>query len=100
MNNMQFPMPVTICGAMSFQPDNGNRINQIFVVNSDPDNPNYKGTVPAKMACDQVLFDQLPTDQSAYPMDCTILVRNKTAGGKTVQHALTLQQTDKKAKAS
>ena len=84
---------------MSFQPDNGNRINQIYVINSDPSNPMYKGAVPAKMTCEQTLFDQLPQDLSQYPLEITVICLNKSQGGKTVQHALTIQKETTKSKA-
>lgn len=85
---------------MSFQPDNGNRINQVYVLNSDASNPMYRGMVPAKMNCDQSLFEQLPSDPASYPMNATLICVNKTQGGKTVQHALSMQKESTSRKAS
>lgn len=85
--NMSFEMPVNVCGAMSFQPDGGNRINQIYCLNQDPSNPMYKGMVPAKMNCDESVFQQLSSIPEDFPMQVTLVVTNKTSGGKTVQHA-------------
>ena len=85
--NMTFEMPVLVCGSMSFQPDNGNRINQLYVLNQDPENPMYKGLIPAKMNCDESVFQQLPQVTDGYPMQVTLVVTNKTSGGKTVQYA-------------
>lgn len=87
---MQFQMPVTLIGGMSFQPDNGNRINQLYVINADPGNTMYRGYVPAKMSCDQAIIDSLSNNPADYPMNVTLTVLNKTQGGKTVQHALSI----------
>lgn len=87
---MQFQMPVTLIGGMSFQPDNGNRINQLYVINADPSNTMYRGYVPAKMSCDQAIIDSLSNNPADYPMNVTLIVLNKTQGGKTVQHALSI----------
>jgi hypothetical protein len=85
--NMTFEMPVMLCGAMSFLPDGGNRINQIYCLNQDPSNTMYKGMVPAKMSCDEVVFQSLSAKPEDFPMQVTLVVTNKTSGGKTVQHA-------------
>lgn len=87
---MQFQMPVTLIGGMSFQPDNGNRINQLYVINADPSNTMYRGYVPAKMSCEQAVIDGLSQNPADYPMNVTLTVQNKTQGGKTVQHALSV----------
>lgn len=94
---MQFQMPVMLVGGMSFQPETGGRINQIYVLNNDPTSDLYKGFVPAKMSCEQSLFDGLSKDASAYPVNVLLTVINKTQGGKTVQHALSLTKEVKKA---
>ena len=95
---MIFEMPVLICGAMSFQPDQGNRINQLFALNEDSENPIYRGLVPSKMTCDEVVFQQLPADPTKFPIQLTLKVRNKTSGGKTVQHVVgVVQQGAKKS---
>ena len=85
--NMTFEMPVVVCGAMSFKPEGGDRINQIYCLNQDPTNTMYKGMVPAKMNCDEVIFQTLSNNPEDFPMQVTLVVRNKTSGGKTVQHA-------------
>lgn len=87
---MQFQMPVTLVGGMSFQPDSGNRINQIFVLNCDPSSDMYRGFVPAKISADQALVDSLSKDLKDYPRQVLLTVINKTQGGKTVQHALNI----------
>ncbi|MCA6059744.1 hypothetical protein HUF18_08165 [Thalassolituus sp. ST750PaO-4] len=87
---MQFQMPVTLIGGMSFQTDKGDRINQLFVINTDPTNSIYRGYVPAKMSCDQAIVDSLSNNPADYPMNVTLIVLNKTQGGKTVQHALSI----------
>lgn len=87
---MQFQMPVTLVGGMSFQPDQGNRINQLYVLNCDPSNDMYRGYVPAKMSCDQVVIDGLSKNPADYPMQVTVMVINKTQAGKTVQHVLSI----------
>ncbi len=87
---MQFQMPVTLIGGMSFQTDKGDRINQLFVINTDPTNSIYRGYVPAKMSCDQAIVDSLSNNPADYPMNVTLTVLNKTQGGKTVQHALSI----------
>lgn len=97
---MTFNMPVFICGCISFSSDNGSKINQIYVLNSDPDNQIYKGFVPAKMSCDQKVFDALSSDISKYPFQVTVSVRNKTSGGKTVQHVVDVVQSPLQKKAS
>lgn len=97
---MTFDMPVLLAGAMSFQPDNGGRINQLYVMNSDPENTMYKGLTPSKMSCDQIVFDALTSDVSEYPRQVTIKVRNKTSGGKTVQQAVGIVQSPAQKKAS
>lgn len=84
----EFPMPVTLIGAMTFQPDQGGRINQLYVINSDAGNDMYRGYVPAKMTCDQIVVDSLPKDPAQYPMTVTLTVRNRTKAGSTVQHAV------------
>lgn len=84
---MSFEMPVVVCGAMSFLPENGNRINQIYCLNQDPENDMYKGLVPAKMGCDEHVFNQLSKNPEDYPMQVVLNVTNKTVGGKTVQYA-------------
>lgn len=95
---MQFQMPVTLIGGMSFQPDNGNRINQLFVMNTDPSSSIYRGYVPAKISCDQSVVDGLSQNPADYPMNITLIVQNKTQGGKTVQHALSVvREPSKKA---
>jgi hypothetical protein len=85
--NMTFEMPVMLCGAMSFLPDGGSRINQIYCLNQDPTNAMYKGMVPAKMSCDEIVFQSLSMNNEDFPMQVTLVVSNKTVGGKTVQHA-------------
>ena len=97
---MQFEMPVTLVGGMTFQPDNGNRINQLFVLNSDPTNPMYRGFVPAKMTCEQVVVDSLSQNPADYPMNVKLTVINKTQGGKTVQHCLSIIKEQPSRKAS
>ena len=92
---MQFEMPVKLCGAMSFQPDNGNRINQLYVLNEDPENPMYAGLIPAKMNCDEACFQTLSKNVADYPMDVTLVVKNKTSGGKTVQYAMAVKPMGK-----
>ena len=87
---MQFQMPVTLIGGMSFQTDKGDRINQLFVINTDPTNSIYRGYVPAKMSCDQAIIDSLSNNPADYPVNVTLIVLNKTQGGKTVQHALSI----------
>lgn len=87
---MQFQMPVTLIGGMSFQTDKGDRINQLFVINTDPTNSIYRGYVPAKMSCDQAIVDSLSNNPADYPVNVTLIVLNKTQGGKTVQHALSI----------
>lgn len=87
---MQFQMPVTLIGGMSFQTDKGDRINQLYVINTDPTNSIYRGYVPAKMSCDQAIVDSLSNNPADYPMNVTLTVLNKTQGGKTVQHALSI----------
>lgn len=95
---MQFQMPVMLVGGMSFQPDTGNRINQLYVLNCDPSNDMYRGYVPAKMSCDLSIIDGLSKNPSDYPMQCTVMVINKTQAGKTVQHVLSIvKDTVKKA---
>lgn len=87
---MQFEMPVTLVGGMSFQPDSGNRINQLFVMNYDPSNSIYRGFVPAKMSCEQTVTDSLSQNPADYPMNVRLVVINRTQGGKTVQHCLSI----------
>lgn len=94
---MQFQMPVMLVGGLSFQPDSGSRINQLYVLNFDSSSDIHKGFVPAKMSCDQSAYDALPKDYSAYPMQATLTVINKTSGGKTVQHVLAIVKDVKKA---
>ena len=95
---MQFQMPVTLVGGMSFQPDQGNRINQLYVLNADPSNSMYRGYVPAKMSCEQVVIDGLSNNPADYPMNATLTVINRTSGGKTVQHVLSVvKEPSKKA---
>ena len=89
--NMSFEMPVVVCGSMSFLPDGGNRINQLYCLNQDPENPMYKGMVPAKMNCDEFVFNQLSSNPDDYPMQVTLVVTNKTSGGKTVQYAKSIK---------
>jgi len=85
---MEFEMPVTLVGGMSFQLENGNRINQLYVLNSDPTNPNYRGFVPARMNCEELVVKSLSQNLNDYPMNVKLRVVNKTSGGKTVQHCL------------
>jgi len=89
---MQFEMPVTLVGGMTFQPDQGNRINQLYVLNCDPTNQMYRGFVPAKMTCEQVVIDSLSNDPKDYPMEARLVVINRTQGGKTVQHCLSIMK--------
>lgn len=96
---MQFDMPVTLTGGMSFQPDNGSRINQLFVLNYDPTSGMYRGLVPAKMNCEQSVFDSLSTNPADYPMQATLTVINRTQGGKTVQYAMGIVQKNMPKKA-
>lgn len=96
--NMTFEMPVLLCGSMSFQPDNGNRISQLYVLNQDEENQMYKGLIPAKMNCEEAVFQQLASSASDYPQQVTLLVTNKTSGGKTVQYAKGLKLTPKAPK--
>ena len=93
--NMQFDMPVVLVGAMSFQPDSGNRINQLYTLNQDPTNPMYRGMVPAKMSCEQSVFEGLSQNPEDFPVTVTLTVVNKTAGGKTVQHAMAIKPAPK-----
>lgn len=93
---MQFEMPVLLAGAMSFLPDNGNRINQLYVLNSDESNTMYKGLVPAKMSCDQEVFNLLSQKIDDFPQQATLVVKNKTSGGKTVQHAIGIKMPSPK----
>lgn len=88
MTDLTFNMPVLLMGAISFQPETGGKINQLYSMNVDPSNPIYKGFVHSKISCDQAVFDQLPTDPSAYPKQFTLIVRNKSSAGKTIQHAV------------
>lgn len=97
---MQFEMPVLLVGGMSFQPETGGRINQLYVLNSDPSSGMYRGFVPAKMSCEQSVFDSLPTDPASYPIQATLTVINRTQGGKTVQFALGIVQKNLPKKAA
>jgi hypothetical protein len=94
---MSFEMPVQLVGGMTFKPEGGNLINQLYVLNADDASTMYKGYVPAKMNCDEVVFQQIPKDSSSYPMIATLIVTNKTQGGKTVQHATGIKLTAPKA---
>lgn len=89
---MQFEMPVTLTGGMSFQPENGNRINQLFVLNYDPTLGMNRGFVPAKINCEQSVFESLSNNPADYPMQATLTVINRTQGGKTVQYAMSIVQ--------
>ena len=93
--NMQFEMPVKLAGAMSFQPDNGSRINQLYLLNQDPTNDMYRGMIPAKMSCDQIVVEGLSKNPDDFPQDVVLTVVNKTSGGKTVQHALAIKPQGK-----
>lgn len=90
-----FPMPVRLIGAMSFKNKEGQVISTLYTINSDPENEIYAGLIPAKMSCDESVFPKIPKN-SRFPIDVTLQVRNKTSGGKTVQHAVDIV-IDKKA---
>lgn len=97
---MTFNMPVLVSGCISFQPDQGQKINQLYVLNNDIGNTMYKGFVPSKMSCDQLVIDALSSDPKDYPRELTVTVRNKTSGGKTVQHVVGIVQSPAQKKAS
>ena len=85
---MQATMNVQLVGTASYNMDSG-ELNQIFVIVPDPENKNVRGYSVAKMQCARCVFDALPVDASAYPLDVTLTVKNKVSGGKVSQFALT-----------
>jgi len=89
--SQSFPMPVTILGASTFTNDGGTTYNSVFVSNTDENNANVKGALPAKHGADSIAFSSLPSDPSMYPLSCTALATTRTSQGKTAIHFVGFQ---------
>ena len=95
---MQFEMPVLLTGATRYDID-GKVFVSLQVLNSDPTNKALKGLQPAKMPAEEVVFDRLPEEESAYPYQCRLIVLNKVSGGKVTQRCIGILSDDKAATA-
>ena len=91
-----FPMGLTVVGCASYKMDNG-PLRQLFAI-VESDNPDVKGHGCVKMSCEQKVWDDLPSDPAAYPLNITVMVKNKTAAGKITQHVVAIQQATPQAK--
>jgi len=95
---MQFEMPVLLTGATRYDIE-GKIFVSLQVLNSDPTNKALKGLQPAKMPAEETVFDRLPSEESAYPYECRLIVLNKVSGGKVTQRCIGIMSEEKTATA-